>query len=43
MIRVLAGISPGNMYLTRREIDDHRSNGIFPIQRVNACNIMVTD
>ena len=43
MIRVLAGIPPGNMHFTRGEIDHHGRDGVFPVKGINACDIMITD
>ena len=43
MIRILAGISPGNMHFTRGEINHHGRNGVLPVKGINARDIMITD
>ena len=43
MIRILARISPGNVHLTRRQINDQRRNGTLPIKWIDTLNIVVTN
>ena len=43
VICILAGVPPCNMHFSGSKIDHHGRDGILPVKRINACDIMVTD
>ena len=43
MIRVLAGISPGNMHLAQVQIDHQRGNCVLPVKRIDALDVVIAD
>lgn len=43
MIRILAGISPGNMHLTRGQVDDQGRDRVLTVQRIDPFDIVVAD
>ena len=43
MIRILAGIAPGDVHLTRGNVNDHGGNRVFAVQGVYAFDVMVAN
>ena len=43
MIRILARVAPGDVHLTRGQIDHHGRDRALAIKGVDACNIVVAD
>ena len=43
MIRVLAGISPGNMHLAQVQIDHQRGDRVLPVERIDAFDVVIAD
>lgn len=43
VIRVLAGIAPGNVHLARRQVDDHRADRALAVERIGPLDVMVAD
>ena len=43
MIRILAGVAPCDMHLARCQVNDHRTDRTFAVERVDPLNIMVAD
>ena len=43
MVRILAGVSPGNMHFTCAEIDHHGRDSTLTIERVDPGDIVITD
>ena len=43
MVRILAGIPPGNMHFAGGQIDHHGCDGTLAIHGVNACDVVIAD
>lgn len=43
MIRILAGVAPGNVHFAGSQIDDHRGDGALAVEGIDTCNIMIAD
>ena len=43
MIRILAGVAPGNVHLAGSQIDDPRGDGALAVEGIDTCNIMIAD
>ena len=43
VIRILAGIAPGDVHLARSHINDHRADCAFAVERIDSLDVMVAD
>ena len=43
VIGVLTGVSPGDVHLTRRNVNDHGGDRVLAVQRIDAFDVMVAD
>ena len=43
MIRILAGIAPGNMHLACSQVDDHRGDCALAVRGIDTLNVVIAD
>ena len=43
MIRILAGVTPGNVHLAGSQIYDHRGDGTLAVEGIDAGDVVIAD
>lgn len=43
VVHVLARVAPGDVHLTRGQVNDQRADGLLAVERIGPLNVMVAD